>query len=269
LQLECVINISEGTRLEVVAAIAAAAAGTCLDVHSDAHHNRSVLTLVGDAGVVESDARAVARATVAAIDMRSHAGVHPHIGALDVVPFVPWTGASLTDAVAARDRFAAWAEEELSLPCYLYGPERTLPDVRRAATRAHPTAGACAVGARPVLVAYNLWLADADIGRARAIASSMRDLQRVRTLALQVGDQVQVSCNLIDPFSYGPADAFDAVAAQASVARAELVGLAPEAVVAAVPSDRWPELDLSLSRTIEARLGEVQAGLEGRQGRGD
>jgi glutamate formiminotransferase len=271
MQLECVINISEGRRTDVVAAIAAAAGAACLDVHSDPHHNRSVLTLAGEAHAIETAARAVAAATVAAVDMNGHDGVHPCIGAVDVVPFVPWSGASMADALAARDRFAQWVADELAVPCFVYGPERALPDVRREAFHElaphtgplvpHPTAGGCAVGARHVLVAYNLWLETGDVGVARAIATQLRVPGRLRTLGLLVGDQAQVSCNLIDPLSYGPADAFDAVAAQAAVARAELVGLLPEAVLEAVPTDRWDQLDLARSRTVEARLGEVgQAG---------
>ena len=258
MQLECVINISEGRRLEVVAAIAAAAGRLCLDVHSDAHHNRSVLTLAGEAADVEEGAREVARATVAQVDITDHDGVHPYRGALDVVPFVPWSGATMADAIDARDRFAEWAVDELDIHCLLYGPELSLPELRRIAP-----IGTTAVGARPVLVAYNLWLAPGvDLATAKAVATAVRVPDMLRALGLQVGDQTQVSCNLVDPLSLGPADAFDAVAAQAEVARAELVGLVPEAVLAAAPTGRWPELDLAPSRTIEARLGEVQAGLD-------
>ena len=156
------------------------------------------------------------------------------------------------------------------LPCFLYGPERSLPTVRREAWRSlrpdagpaapHPTAGAAAVGARPILVAYNLWLAEPDLERARLIGRAMRG-PHVRVLALRVGDAVQVSCNLIDPWTFGPEAAFDAVASRAGVARAELVGLAPAAVLAGVPPHRWKELDLDPSSTIEARL--EQAGLDG------
>jgi glutamate formiminotransferase/glutamate formiminotransferase/formiminotetrahydrofolate cyclodeaminase len=256
MQLECVINISEGRRADVVAAIAGAAGSTCLDVHSDGDHNRSVLTLAGDARAVEDAARAVARETVARIDITMHKGAHPYRGALDVVPFVPWTGATLADAIDARDRFAEWAVDELDIHCLLYGPEMSLPELRRIAP-----VGTTAVGARPPLVAYNLWLErGTELATAKAIATEIRVPGKLRTLGLQVGDDTQVSCNLIDPFSLGPADAFDAVAARAAVARAELVGLVPAAVLAAVPTGRWKQLDLAPSRTVETRLGEVQAG---------
>ncbi len=212
---------------------------------------------------------------MATLDLRGHRGVHPRFGVLDVVPWVslegwPVRNGDISPALTARDRFAAWAGEQLGLPCFLYGPERSLPDVRRRAwrtlapdsgsSRPHPTAGAVAVGARPVLIAYNLWLAVPDLPAARRIAATLRGPQ-VRALALPVGRSVQVSCNLIDPWTFGPEAAFDAVASQIAVERAELVGLAPATVVQSVPSRRWRELDLDPASTIEARL--ERAGLDG------
>lgn len=267
--LECVVNVSEGRDRTVIAALQTAAGPPLLDAHTDADHHRSVFTLAGPG--VEEAVRRLAAATVAAVDLSTHHGAHPRMGAVDVVPFVPLAGTVLADAVDARDRFAAWAGAELDVPCFVYGPERTLPEVRRLAfaglspatgpDRAHPTAGAMAVGARPILVAYNLWLTgDVDLERAREVARSLRS-PAVRALGLQVGVAVQVSCNLVDPLAFGPDAAYDAVVAQAPVARAELVGLVPADVLAAVPARRWPELDLDASRTIEARLR--QAGLDG------
>lgn len=256
--LECVVNISEGRRSEVVAAVAGAAGDALLDVHRDADHHRAVLTLVG-----EDAARAVAAEAVARIDLRAHSGVHPRLGAVDVVPFVALAGSTPAAAIAARDRFARWAAEALALPCFVYGPERTLPDVRRQAfgalapstgpSQPHRTAGAVAVGARAVLVAYNLWLADPDLPLARTLAAGLRG-PAVRALGLAVGDQVQVSMNLLAPDHVGPAEVFDRVAACTAVARAELVGLVPASVLHAAPPHRWAELDLSTDRTIEARL---------------
>ena len=260
--LECVINISEGRRLDVIAAVGAAAGDHLLDVHTDAHHHRSVLTLAGPD--VEEAAFAVVQEACARIDLRDHDGVHPRLGAADVVPFVPLAGSNLDDAVAARDRVATRITRALGVPCVRYGPERTLPDVRRHAAsevEAHPSAGICCVGARPVLVAYNLWLRPGSThDDARRIANEIRR-PTLRTLGLRVGDAVQVSCNLLDPARTGPDVAFDAVAARAPVARAELVGLVPARVLEAIPEGRWLQLDLSLSRTIEARLS--QAGLDG------
>ena len=262
--LECVINISEGRDEQAIAAVAAAAGRHLLDVHTDPHHHRSVLTLVG-----EDAARSVTREAVARIDLRRHEGVHPRIGAVDVVPFVPLVGSTLADAVAARDRYCRWAADELGLPCFTYGPERTLPDVRREAfvglvpstgpDHPHPTAGAVAVGARPVLVAYNVWLAEPDLEVARRIAREVRG-PALRALGLVVGDRVQVSMNLVDPVQLGPAEAADAVAARAPVDGCELVGLVPEEVLAGVPERRWPELDLGADRTIEERLRRAFGG---------
>ena len=252
------MNVSEGRDASVLAALATAAGDALLDVHTDPDHHRSVFTLVG-----EHAPRTVATRAVELIDLREHEGVHPRFGAVDVVPFVPLRDATLADALRARDEFARWAAATLDVPCFLYGPSRTLPEVRRGAFRsfgpdlgppvAHRSAGAVAVGARPLLVAYNLWLAEPDLEQARAIATAVR-CEPVRTLGLAVGDHVMVSCNLVDPVHVGPADVWDAVAAHAPVARAELVGLVPEAVLRSTPEDRWAQLDLAADRTIEARL---------------
>lgn len=286
------MNLSEGRDLDVVARLAAAGGPYVLDVHSDPDHHRSVLTLCGPAGAgagtggpVQAAAQAVAAAGVELIDMRSHSGAHPRIGAVDVVPFVSLRSGpagrlaegATSESLAARDRFAAWAGRHLGLPCFLYGPERSLPELRRGAWRTlapdfgpaapHPTAGATAVGARPVLVAYNLWLAPGpgvDVALAKRLAAAVRT-SGLRALGLQVGGHVQVSCNLVDPWQLGPGAAFDAVAQAlgpaAGIDRAELVGLLPRAVLDAEPSHRWAELGLDPSTTIEARL--EQAGLDG------
>lgn len=252
------MNVSEGQDRRAVDAIAAAAGACLLDVHADAHHNRAVLTLAGAA--VEDAARAVAVEGVRRIDLRLHVGVHPRLGAVDVVPFAPLAGSTLDDARTARDAFAAWAGAELGVPCFLYGPERTLPDVRRHAFTAlapdtgpavpHPTAGAICVGARPLLVAYNVWLADGvDVAEARRVARAVRG-PALRALGLDVGGRAQVSMNLVDPAVLGPAQAFDAVAALAPVSGAELVGLAPRWVLDAVPADRWADLGLAADRAL-------------------
>ncbi len=269
--LECVVNVSEGRRHHVVADLATAAGDDLLDVHTDADHHRSVLTLVGEAAP-----RAVAAVAVERIDLRDHRGVHPRLGAVDVVPFAPLGGTTLDEAVAARDRFVAWVAEELGVPAFAYGAGRApLPEVRRQAfrdlapdagpSRPHPTAGATAVGARPVLVAYNLWLTPpADLALARSLARSLRG-PAVRALGLPVDDGVQVSLNLVDPLVVGPATVYDAVAARVPVARAELVGLAPRAVLDSVPPQRWLELGLDPERTIEARLSRRRVSLETRR----
>ncbi|HEV3131639.1 MAG TPA: hypothetical protein VGY51_06730 [Acidimicrobiales bacterium] len=281
---ECVINISDGRSRSTLEAVRHAGGTALLDVHSDAEHNRTVLTLGGPLAIVEDAARHVVATAIARIDLRSHAGIHPRLGAADVVPFVPLDGSGTTEqawarVIEARDGFARWAGSDLELPCFLYGPERSLPEVRRSAFRSlapdtgperpHPTAGATAVGARPILVAYNVWIA-ADPGpdgpdgqpSAPAVARSLAGRLRspaVRALGLEVGAGAQVSFNLIDLGAVSVVDVYDAVAAGAksygcSVLRAELVGLIPEVALRAAPRDRWAELDLGEDRTIESRL---------------
>ncbi len=266
--LAAVINVSEGRDLECIASIARAAGNHCLDVHTDADHHRSVFWLAGPD--LDDAARALTRAALERLDLTNHDGIHPRIGVVDVVPFVPiGDGATIHDAVTARDAFAAWAGNELGLPCFLYGTHHTLPEVRKRAfvdlgpdtgpLAAHRTAGACAVGARHQLVAYNLWLDGHDLATAKAIAAAVRSPD-VRALGLQVGAFVQVSCNLINPTRFGPADIYDAVLPHAAVARAELVGLIGRDVLALAPRDRWTELDLGENRTLEARLEEAGLG---------
>jgi glutamate formiminotransferase / 5-formyltetrahydrofolate cyclo-ligase len=270
-----VVNVSEGRNLQVVGGLAQAAGPCVLDVHVDGDHHRSVFTLAGPGGVLAPAVRSLASAAVAAIDLSTHAGAHPRFGVLDVVPWVSLTGwpvgdGPMEDSIAARDDFARWAAEELDLPCFVYGPSRSLPEVRRGAWsslapdhgpgRPHPTAGACAVGARPILVAYNLWLASDDLAAARSTAQAIRG-PHLRALGLRLGAHVQVSCNLTAPWLVGPGAAYDAVASRVDVERAELVGLLPLAVLEAQPRHRWDELGIAPSTTIEARL--EQAGLDG------
>ncbi len=267
--LECVVNVSEGRDRLVISALARAGGRCLLDVHSDPHHHRSVLTLAGDG--VQDAARAVAAEAVARLDLRAHRGAHPRLGVVDVVPFVPLDGSTIADAIAARDGFLRWAAAELALPGFAYGPERSLPEVRRGAFRTlapstgpaepHPTAGAVCVGARPVLVAFNVWLAGGlGVDDARRVATAVRRPGAVRALGLDVGGRAQVSMNLVDPLIVGPASAFDAVRALVAVDGAELVGLVPAAALEDVPPERWVELDLGVARTIERRLADRRAG---------
>ena len=281
---ECVLNISEGRDRAVIDSVAAAGGDQLLDVHSDPEHHRSVLTLAGDLRAVESAARRVAEAAVAVIDLSSHRGVHPRLGAVDVVPFVPLVGPDGTATpwsavLGARDAFADWFAASLGVPCFRYGPERSLPDVRRGAFTTlapdtgpptpHPTAGATAVGAREVLIAYNVWIgADPDgdglshdevVAVARRLAGQLRR-PGLRTLGLAVGGGAQVSCNVVDPGTVSIADVYDGVAAGAAahgctVVRGELVGLLPRSALTAVPGPRWGVLDLGVEDTIEFRLG--------------
>jgi len=275
--LESVVNVSEGRDETVLQALAAAAAPVLLDLHRDPDHHRAVLTLAGPTDAVTAAVRALATAVVTTLDLTAHAGAHPRLGALDVVPFTPYDPGrppptDLAPVVPVRDEFARWLGDALGVPAFLYGPlpggrTRTLPDIRRHAftdfapdagpAHPHPTAGATAVGARSVLVAYNVWVTAADV--ARRVAPLVR-CTHVRALGLDLRGGAQVSCNLVAPMQVGPAEVYDAVstavrAAGGDVLGAELVGLIPSAVLERIPAQRWTELGLSAAATVEARLG--------------
>ena len=250
------VNVSEGRRPEVVAAIAAAgegAGGALLDVHSDPDHNRSVLTFAAPAGDLVEALLAVGAAVVTSLDLAAHRGVHPRIGTLDVVPFVPRSLGDWETAEAAARSFAEgmWAAEQV--PSFFYGiGHRSLPEVRRQAWRGlapdvggpgpHPRAGAIAVGVRGPLVAFNVDLDSPDVALARRIAGEARRIPGVRALGLALASRgvTQVSMNLVDPLVTGVGDAYDAVAASAAaagvaVAGSEVVGLAPRGALPASP----------------------------------
>lgn len=269
---ECVINVSEGQRLDVLDQLRAAAGDPLRDVHADPIHNRSVFTLIDEAEALSKGVRALAEVALTTLDLRDHEGVHPRLGVLDVVPFVALAPSRAEDAVALRDQTADWLARTYDLPIFFYGPledgtTRTLPDVRRRAfsslapdrgpDAADPRRGATAVGARGVLVAWNLWLRGVTRDEATVIASSIRT-PTVRALAFAMGDSVQVSCNLIDPLVVGPSEVYDQVSALlvgGTIDRAELVGLAPGALLEKEDPERWGQLGLSEAATIEARLG--------------
>jgi glutamate formiminotransferase len=250
------------------------------DVHSDVDHHRTVFTLIARPDRLVADVLALARETVERVDLRHHAGVHPRLGALDVVPFVALGAASVDEAVAAREATIAFLAT-LGVPSFRYGPlsdgtVRSLPEVRRRAfvdlrpdagpSGPHPTAGASAVGVRDPLVAWNLWLKGVSLDETRAIAASLRSAS-VRALGFPVTGGTQVSCNLLAPDRVTPGDVFDRVAgalpAGGAIDRSELVGLAPSSVLAAVPEERWELLDLRRDRTIEAAI--VRLGLAPRE----
>jgi glutamate formiminotransferase len=283
--LECVPNVAEGRDADALAALSAACGASLLDRHVDPDHHRSVFTLAGpdDGGALDA-ARALADATAARLDLRRHAGAHPRLGALDVVPFVA-LGAPAATAVEAARGFASWLAAELGVPSFLYDgadpARRSLPEVRRAAAagaapdvgpgRPDPRLGAAAVGARPPLVAVNCWLGRPDLALARAIAAGVRGrdggLPGVRALAFELPSRgaVQVSMNVTDLAATGVEAACTAVrtraeAAGTTVERVEWVGLVPQAELERCDPGfrRWSGLDRS--RTVEARL----AGAAGR-----
>jgi glutamate formiminotransferase len=276
MMIECVINVSEGRNPVVLGELAASAAMTLLDVHFDPDHHRSVFTLGGDVDDVMTAVRALTTVSVDRLDLGAHAGVHPRLGVLDVVPFVPIAPGHLPShdlslAVALRDEFARWLSATFEVPTFLYGPlpdglSRTLPQLRKGAFteippdfgpgHPHGSAGATAVGARPALVAYNVWVS--SVGVAQQVAPLVRG-PSVRALGLKVGDRAQVSCNLVDPARLGPAQAYDLVRDLAQkgggeVVGAELVGLIPRRILDQIPAHRWTQLGLSAEMTIEDRL---------------
>jgi glutamate formiminotransferase len=279
LVLECVPNVSEGRDAPVIAALGTACGPSLLDLHRDADHHRSVFTLAGPGPRDAADAvRALARAVASRLDLREHAGVHPRLGALDVVPFVALEE-PIAVAVAAAHATADWLANELGLPVFLYDAAdragRTLPEVRRTAFGSRtpdrgpaapdPRLGAVAVGARPPLVAVNCWLDTGDVAMARTIAGAVRErdggLTGVRALgfALASTGTTQVSMNLVDLAATGLEAACIEVrdraeAAGVAVGRVELVGLVPAAELARCSAEFLDWARLGPDLTIEARL---------------
>jgi glutamate formiminotransferase len=239
--LEAVPNVSEGRRPEVVARLAAAASSApgarLLDVSSDPDHNRSVLTLAGEAEGLHQGLLALYAAALAEIDLTCHQGVHPRVGAVDVAPFVPLGDTPMAAAVGAAERLAEEVARRFRLPVYLYEraarrPERTaLSDIRGSTrgntrrggfeglaakladpdwapdfgpARPHPTAGATVIGARFFLIAFNAVLATPEVSIARAIARRVREsgggLPAVRAMGVHLASRglAQVSMNLVD-----------------------------------------------------------------------
>ena len=259
--LESVINISEGSDSSLLSELGHAAGASLLDTHSDEFHNRSVFTLYGPN--VYEDSVNLARKAFQLLDLRSHVGVHPRIGVVDVVPFVPVGESDMADAILARDLFARNIAAEFLVPAFLYGPNRTLPQIRRDAfvrlapdfgpSVPHPKYGSVAVGARELLVAYNIYLAIPDLTMATKIAKEVRS-PFFRTLGLRVGNEVQVSANLIDPLNHGIFEFYEAVRAKAQISRCELVGLAPLKVIEESPTALWEILDLDLDKALEIKV---------------
>ncbi|HEY9479444.1 MAG TPA: glutamate formimidoyltransferase [Gemmatimonadaceae bacterium] len=266
--VECVPNFSEGRRPEVIQeirdAIAAVTGVTVLDVSSDESHNRSVITFVAPIESAVDAAFAGIRTARDTIDLTRHQGEHPRMGAADVVPFVPLEGTTMEQCVALARTLGERVASELEIPVYLYEraatrPEReNLANIRRGQfegirdempskperapdfgpSRVHPTAGTVAIGARPFLVAYNVYLGDAThLGTAKQVARAVRGssggLRYVKALGLEVEGQAQVSMNLVDIEQTPVHRAYDMVkmeAAASGVATtwSEIVGLIPE-----------------------------------------
>jgi glutamate formiminotransferase len=282
--VECVPNFSEGRDSAIVGKIAGAIdevhGAILLDSTSDPDHNRSVLTFAGSPSSVAEAALAAIHVAAEAIDLNRHAGVHPRVGAADVVPFVPVQGIGMDEcATLARDAGCRiW--NELRIPVFLYEfaairPEcRRLENVRRLARAGeapdigkgrHPTAGACVVGARRFLIAWNINLRTTDLEAARQIAREIRasngGLADVKALGLPLASrgEVQVSINLVD-FETTPLHViFEAVAERCQerrieIAGSELIGMIPRAALRASEGHELRWLNLSSERVLENRL---------------
>jgi len=293
--VECVPNVSEGRNLTVIERLAEAVRAVdgvwLLDVDPDPDHNRTVLTYVGHPQAVIEAAVRLAAEAARLIDLNRHEGVHPRIGALDVLPFVPLEGITLDGCVeiAVAAGQAIW--QRCAIPIYFYGaaarrPDRvSLPAIRRGqfeklrvealscAERApdlggpalHPTAGATAVGARHPLIAFNVQLANADLATAQAIARAIRassgGLPGVQAMGVWLASraQAQVSTNITDfqrsplPVVYHAIER-EAEARGASVASSEIVGLVPEKALNGVRESDLKLQNFSPDKILERRL---------------
>lgn len=294
--VECVPNFSEGQRPEVMDAIQDAAASArgavVLDRHADATHNRMVLTIGGPPGPVAEAAFRAVRSAAQLIDLDQHRGVHPRIGAADVVPFVPLGSTPMDLCVDLARRVGRRIAVELDLPVYLYGEaaaqpaRRRLPDLRRGEyehLRSHiasdpslapefgPSrigpAGAVAVGARPPLIAYNITLATPNLEIARAIARAIREssggLPTVQARGFLTADPnvVQVSMNLLDYRRTPLHVVFERVRAEAAehgveVRESELVGMLPAEALVDLSRHYLRFGRLDASAILETRLLE-------------
>jgi glutamate formiminotransferase len=294
--VECVPNISEGRRADVISAVAAAVAAVpgvrLLDQTSDADHNRSVFTFAGDPDAILAAAHALAGVAFAEIDMRAHTGAHPRLGAVDVVPFVPISGISMAECVSLAQRFGREAGERHGVPVYFYAnaasrPERVkLGDIRNkiqyeglaaalgsthvpdaGPARFNERSGGMVVGARPFLIAFNIELDSTDVALAKRIAKEIREssggLPGIQALGFALTDppRVQVSMNVLDFNTTSLATVWDAVEARAhasgvQILRGELIGLIPLDAALQAGAAKLKLGGFDRSRVIEARFLE-------------
>jgi len=295
--VECVPNFSEGRDKSKVDAIIAAmhVDGAYLLAHEmDADHNRCVVTLAGEREAIQEAAiRGVGKAAEL-IDLNSHRGVHPRLGAADVVPFTPLQGATLDDCVAIARHVGVEIWKRYAVPVYLYeaaatsAERRNLEDVRRGGfetireeiasvasrkpdfgdLRLHPTAGAAIVGARKFLIAYNIFLNTPDVEVARKVARAVRTssggLPCVKASGFLVRGQAQVSMNLTDFEQTSMGQVFAAVQSEAAkhgaeIVSSELIGLVPKKALGGVTPDALRIENFEPSRILENRLAAVMS----------
>jgi len=293
--VECVPNVSEGRRTDVIDRLADAIRSVegvrLLDRTSDTDHNRSVFTFAGPAEPVEAAAHALVDAALREIDLSTHRGEHPRLGAVDVVPFVPLAGTTMDKCVALAHRFGREVAKRHDLPVYFYAraatrPERVrLPDIRKpqfeglqdlmatthapdaGPARVHPSAGALVTGARPPLIAFNIELDTADVALAKRIAKEIREssggLPAVQALGFALTDppRAQVSMNLLDTSVTSLSRVWREVESRASSAgvailRGELIGLMPLDAAVGVTADALKLEGLARDRIIESHFIE-------------
>lgn len=300
--VECVPNFSEGRDPAVIAAIREAIATTTgahvLDVSSDPSHHRTVITFVASLDAAVPAALAAMRVARDRIDLTTHQGEHPRIGATDVVPFIPLDGATMDDCIALARELGARAQQELGIPVYLYERAATTParenlaDVRRGEFEGlrtevrsnparrpdfgepelHPTAGATAIGARPFLVAYNVYLGDkANLAVAKEVAKAIRGssggLRYVKGLGMEVDGQAQVSMNLVDTEKTPLHRVFEYVRTEAAAygvtpTWSEIVGLVPERVILEAGARHIQLRGFSKAMLLETKVRDVMSGGE-------
>ena len=291
--IECVPNVSDGRRADVIAALEAAIAVPgvhLLDQTSDLSHNRSVFTFAGEPNIVQEAVLRLFDTAINAIDLRTHEGVHPRIGAVDVVPFVPLRDATMEQCVALAAEVGRTVAGRFGLPVFLYeeaassDDRRNLAEVRRGGLNGlahrmrqpewkpdfgpdqpHPSAGATAIGARPILIAYNVNLATTRLSVAKRIASVIRasggGLPFVKAMGVPLENRgvVQVSMNLTNYQETSMVTVFDAIAKEASadgvrILESEIVGLVPSNALPNEPARRLKLRSEDLGKTLEARL---------------
>ncbi|MDA0328531.1 MAG: glutamate formimidoyltransferase [Gemmatimonadetes bacterium] len=299
--LEAVPNFSEGRDLAMVGALVDRIASfdvEVLDWSADPDHHRSVVTYIGDPKDVEAASVAGARFAMEHIDLRGHAGVHPRVGALDVMPFVPLHGLTMSEAVASAKRVGEGIAA-LGVPVFFYGnasspagrglaelrrggvealrdgwPAARRPDLPLSSLRPHPTAGATCVGARPILLAWNVFVTDIDEVKARDIASRIRErgggFSGLRALGLRLKGQnrVQISMNLEDPQRTSPLVVFEAIesevhAAGGAIVETQVIGMIPDALVHPKTADRLMLPDLGPARVLSHRVAEYVSSRRG------
>jgi len=294
--IETVPNVSEGRRPEVIAemisAVRSVSGIALLDHSADPSHNRSVFTMVGEAGSITAALLQLVESAVRHIDLRTHRGVHPRLGAVDVIPLVPLDGATMSECVELSRTVGRSIAEAFGLPVYLYGESAVHPDRRRleqirrgqfeglahkmrqpgwqpdfGPSAPHPTAGAAVVGARHPLIAYNVNLESNDSAAARQIAAAVREssggLPCVKALGLWLDDRhmAQVSMNLTDYTQTSVQAAFDAVEREAAargvrVRDSELIGLVPRAALQGTTPQRLKLTGFSRRRILEEQIAD-------------